>query len=133
MSASNRLRCQMAPREAGFTLLEMMVALAIFALAALSLMKLQSYSLRSAADVRGQAMAQLTLDNLAADLMSDPAPLSAGRDAGTMENGGRIWTWVRQVEQSADPSIMRIDLAVAAADGESGRAALILTRAQVLQ
>ena len=119
--------------ESGFTLLEMMVALAIFALAALALMKLQSYSLRSAADVRTQALAQMTLQNLVAETLSDPAPLAAGRTSGSVDNGGRSWSFVRQVEESAVPSVMRIDYALQASDGGQGRAALIVTRPAGLQ
>ena len=66
----------------GFTLLEMMVALAIFALAALSLMKLQSFTLANAAEVEGSAMAQLTLQNQLGRNADQPRALGRRYDRG---------------------------------------------------
>ena len=117
----------------GFTLLEMMVALAIFALAALSLMKLQSFTIANAAEVEGKAMAQLTLQNQLADILSNPAPLAAGTSEGQVENGGQIWRWRATVSPSIEPSVLRIDLSVEAQNGDAGRASIIATRRAVLQ
>lgn len=117
----------------GFTLLEMMVALAIFALAALSLMKLQSFTLANAAEVEGRAMAELTLQNQLAELLTNPAPLAAGASEGTLENGGQRWRWRANITPSVEPGVLRIDLSVEAAGGGSGRASIIATRREALQ
>ena len=117
----------------GFTLLEMMVALAIFALAALSLMKLQSFTLANAAEVEGKAMAQLTLQNQLAEMLTNPAPMAVGMSEGQVQNGGQDWRWRAVVSQSAEPTVLRIDLSVEAQNGWAGRAAMIATRRAVLQ
>jgi general secretion pathway protein I len=117
----------------GFTLLEMMVALAIFALAALSLMKLQSFTIANAAEVEGKAMAQLTLQNQLAEMLTNPAPLAAGSSEGQVENGGQNWRWRAMVAPSVEPSVLRIDLSVEAQNGGAGRANIIATRRAVLQ
>ena len=117
----------------GFTLLEVMVALAIFALAALSLMKLQSFTLANAAEVEGKAMAQLTLQNQLTEMLSNPAPLAAGTTEGQVQNGGQNWQWRAVVSPSAEPGVLRIDLSVEAQNGGAGRAAMIATRRAVLQ
>lgn len=117
----------------GFTLLEMMVALAIFALAALSLMKLQSFAIANAAEVEGKAMAQLTLQNQLAEILTNPTPLAVGITDGQVQNGGQTWVWRAVVSQSAEPSVLRIDMTVEAQNGGAGRAAMIATRRAVLQ
>lgn len=117
----------------GFTLLEMMVALAIFALAALSLMKLQSFTLANAAEVEAKAMAQLTLQNQLAEMLTNPAPLAIGTTEGLVQNGGQDWRWRAVVSPSAEPTVLRIDLSVEAQNGGVGRAAMIATRRAVLQ
>lgn len=117
----------------GFTLLEMMVALAIFALAALSLMKLQSFTLASAAEVEGSAMAQLTLQNQLADMLTNPAPLAVGLSEGQVDNGGQSWRWRATVSPSVEAEVLRIDLSVEALNGGTGRASMIATRRAVLQ
>lgn len=126
-----------APRRRGeangFTLLEMMVALAIFALAALSLMKLQSFTLANAAEVEGRAMAELTLQNQLAEMLTNPAPLAAGASEGQVDNGGLTWRWRANVSPSVEPSVLRIDLSVEAINGGTGRASIIATRREALQ
>lgn len=117
----------------GFTLLEMMVALAIFALAALSLMKLQSFTLANAAEVEGRAMAEITLQNQLAEMLTNPAPLAAGVSEGQLDNGGQTWRWRANVTPSVEPSVLRIDLSVEAMNGGTGRASIIATRREVLQ
>ncbi len=117
--------------EAGFTLLEMMVALAIFSLAALSLMRMQSYSIASASDVRAHNLAALTLQNVAADFLSNPAPISAGGRSGEISNAGHVWLWQAEITPSPDSAIMLINLQIAEKNG-NGRSALTISRPLVL-
>ena len=44
--------------DAGFTLIEMLVALSVFAIAALALMRLDGYAISTAADLDARAMAR---------------------------------------------------------------------------
>lgn len=103
--------------EHGFTLIEMMVALAIFSLAAVALVRLQGATVRNASSVEAQAMAQIVANNLAVDAMTSNGPLSVGESDGSEQNGGRQWRWRRTVAKTADPAIVRVDIAVADARG----------------
>ena len=98
--------------ETGFTLIEMLVALSVFSLAALALLRLQGVTLSTAADLDEKALGQIVAHNIAVDLLSDPNPPSLGERQGTTENGGRQWRWVRTADISDDPSIMKIDIRV---------------------
>lgn len=103
----------------GFTLLEMMVALAVFGLAALALARLQAYSLRSAGDVETHSIARIVAHNVAAEALTDPSPPPLGNRRGTSENGGRLWPWTMSVQRTADARIVRMDIAVRGSDGGS--------------
>lgn len=108
----------MSRPDSGFTLLEMMVALAIFSLAAVALVRLQGATVRNASAVEAQAMAQIVANNLAVEAMTDAEPLSIGSSNGDEQNGGRKWRWRRTIAKTADPAIVRIDIAVADERGQ---------------
>lgn len=116
------------PQENGFTLIEMLVALAIFSLAALALLRLGGASATNSARLNDQAMAQIVARNLAVETLSDPGPPAFGTTMGEAVNGGRRWRWVRTVLRSPEARIVQVDIAVAPEAGGPGRARLILFR-----
>ncbi len=102
----------MSDRESGFTLIEMLVALAIFSLAALALIRLNAATVRSSADVATRTFGQIVAQNIAAETITDPVAPSVGRAVGTTENGGRSWIWARTTSRTADPAILRVDIMI---------------------
>lgn len=111
-------------QEAGFTLIEMLVALAIFSLAALALLRLEGATVANTGRLQDQALAQIVARNLAVETITDPVPPALGRDSGTVVNGGRRWTWVRNTGRSPEPRIQMINITVR---GEAGPEAASLT------
>ena len=105
------------PTECGFSLLEMMVALAVFAIAALALIKLQGASVAQTAELDQRLYAEIALDNLAVDAITDPLPPALGETSGTIDNGGRRYSWRRVTSKLPDSDMLRIDLAVSAQGG----------------
>ena len=99
--------------EHGFTLIEIMVALAVFALAALALVRLEGATLRGVGFVDSATLAQLVARNIAVEAMTDAQPPATGRAEGTQENGARRWRWTREVRAIGDGQVFRIDVAVA--------------------
>lgn len=114
----------MAEREEGFTLLELLVALALFSLAALALVKLQGVSVRTAADLDTRLLAETVARNLAVELSSDPHAPALGEASGVERNGGRDWRWTRATSTGPDARLVRIDLRV---QGEPGTSPALLT------
>lgn len=103
----------------GFSLVELLVALAVFSLAAMALLNLAAENTRTAAHVENRALAAIVAENRAVELLISPAPLEPGVDEGRQTLAGREWRWRRTVSATARPEIMRIDVE-AGAEGEAG-------------
>lgn len=112
--------------QRGFTLIEMMVALAVFSLAALALIRLEGATLRSTGILDETLTAQMVARNVAVEAMTDAQPPPAGATSGNEKNGGRDWSWTRQVTPMGDAGTLRIDVAVA--DGGAPIARLMVVR-----
>ena len=119
----------MSEREAGFTLIEMLVALAIFSLAALALLRLEGATVASTARLQDQAMAQIVARNLAVEAMTDPVAPAFGRTSGQAENGGRSWSWTRIVGRSPEPRIQQIEIQVQSRMGPESARLTVFRRA----
>ena len=114
--------------ERGFTLIEMLVALAIFSLAALALLRLGGATATNSASLSEQAIAQLVARNLAVEAMTDPQPPAFGASQGDAVNGGRRWRWTRTVSRSPEARIQQIEILVQPEAGGPGRASLTIFR-----
>lgn len=99
--------------ERGFTLLEMLVALAVFSLAALALLRLEGATVRQTGQLDERMLAQLVARNLAVETLTDPAPPPIGANTGETVNGGRRWRWSRVTSRTPDQSLVRVDISVA--------------------
>ena len=116
--------------ERGFTLLEMLVALAVFSLAALALVRLQGVTLRTAADLDSKALGQIVARNLMVEVQTDPLPPSIGEADGDVTNGGRRWHWSRVVKPTDDRRLLQVDLTV---DGPPGASPVALSFVRVVE
>jgi general secretion pathway protein I len=97
----------------GFTLLEVLVALAIFALVAASVLTASARSLQTAARLEEKTLAMWIADNRLSELQLAETPASAGRDQGELEFAGRSWQWQSEIQATSEPSMRRITLWVA--------------------
>lgn len=111
--------------SAGFTLLEMLVALSILALAALALVRLDAFTVRSSADLSLNALAAITAENVAAQMVSEPGAPTGANNV-TVQNGGAAFQ-VTTRTSAVDAGLIRIDIAVTGPQGV--RAALTTVRA----
>lgn len=104
--------------EHGFTLIELMVALAVFSIAALALLRLEGATLASTATLADRTMGQIVARNLAVEALTDPVPPTLGETHGRVENGGRTWRWTRRAARAPDLNLQQIDIAVADDTGQ---------------
>ncbi|MGQ7958731.1 type II secretion system minor pseudopilin GspI [Pseudomonas sp. SP16.1] len=108
-------------RARGFTLLEVLVALAIFALVAASVLTASARSLQTAAQLEAKTLAMWVADNRLSELQLAETPPSDGRDQGRVEFAGRRWLWQSEIQATSEPAMRRVTLWVAAEQrGASG-------------
>lgn len=107
----------------------MLVALAIFSLAALALLRLGGATAANSARLTEQALAQVVARNLAVEALTDPAPPTLGTQAGAVENAGRQWRWFRRVERSPEARILIVTIRVEGAAGIGAATLAVFRRA----
>jgi len=117
----------------GFTLIEVLIALAVVALALLGLTRTAALEVRDFDALRERTLAGWVAANVLAEVRVSGALPPAGTSDGRVELGGRAWRWTRDVSATPDPEIRRIDVRVFAGETKdpvaslSGSAAATLT------
>ncbi|PCE68336.1 type II secretion system minor pseudopilin GspI [Salinivibrio sp. YCSC6] len=105
----------MPKTQHGMTLLEVLVAVAIFAVAALSVMKATGQHTRSLSRLEQKTLAAMVADNqLAEVVLSGKVPDKATQ--GTTEMAGQRWQWQLTPIATNTGPLRAMDLAVAAAE-----------------
>lgn len=115
---------RMRQDRGGFSLIEVLVALAVFSLAAIALLNLAGENTRSASRAETRALAGIVAENIAVGSLVSLDPPSIGEAKGEARLAERDWRWTRTVHQTDVVGMLRIDVTVADADGEAGRISL---------
>lgn len=111
------------PPRNGFTMIEIMVALAIFSLAALAMVRLQGYSVRSTANLGDSSMAWQVARNVAVEILSNPVPPTLGETGGEEINGGQSWLWTATTAKTDDARLVKVEISVVGTGNASLRKA----------
>ena len=107
----------MSPRarspEAGFSLVEMLAALAVLAIAGLALMNAVTQSGRAAGLARESALARTAAENLMNQAVLDAtAQRGIAEEEGVYELAGRVYAWRIETFETTDPQLRRVVLGV---------------------
>lgn len=117
----------------GFTLLEVLVALAIFALVAASVLAASGRSLQTAGRLEDKTLALWVADNQLVELLLETPPPGVGSRQGRAEYAGRAWQWQAQIMPTSHPALRRVDLWVAVAGESLDREQALLTLSGFLE
>jgi len=104
--------------ERGFSLVEMLAALMVLAIAGVALVNAVGQTSRSASLARDKTIAQLAASNVLNQLILDAAGAPVAETDGQYETAGRRFDWSLEVEETADPGLVRLTLELA--DAETG-------------
>jgi general secretion pathway protein I len=97
--------------ERGFTLVEVLVALAIFAVALTAALRTCAVATDSALDFRQRLLAGWVAENRLAEYRIGLLP-ELGERVGTVDQGGMAFTWRERVSTNEPPLNRRIDVRV---------------------
>ena len=100
-------------RAGGFTLLEVLIALAIFAMVAASVLTATARSLQTASRLEDKTLAMWIADNRLTELQLAQSPVADGREQGEVEFAGRRWQWQSEVQATSEADMRRVTLWVA--------------------
>ncbi len=110
-------------RQAGFTLVELLVALTIFSVTAVALLKLQGENARLTAAVEEKLFAGIIAENQLVEALTRPNPPDLGVREGAAEMAGRQWRWTQTVSVTPGAPMLRIDIDAGLADARQVLAA----------
>ncbi|MGI2260927.1 type II secretion system minor pseudopilin GspI [Shewanella sp. GXUN23E] len=99
-------------RTRGMTLLEVMVAMAVFAIAAVAITKSLAEMMANMPVLEERTLAQWVADNQMVDArLSEPFP-ALGKKEGKDELAGQEWYWRREVVKTTDDDFRMIRISV---------------------
>lgn len=100
--------------QRGFTLLEVLVALAVIAIPLLAVMESVTTNVSNAAYLRDRTIAHWVAMNKVAEAQLDAQWPAPGQSGDKVQMSGRDWYWRMTVKVTNDPDIRRLDVEVRA-------------------
>lgn len=108
----NRQRLQ------GFTLLEVLIALAVLALAMGAVIKATSDYTSNQSYLRDRTLAMWVARNVLVEYQVKGEWLSVGERKGTREMGSQEWRWLARISQTEEAELRRLDVEVYPVDSD---------------
>ena len=100
------------PKDYGFTLIEVVVALAIVAIGMLAVFKTIGDTVNNVDQLRDRSLAGWIADNRITEVRVSGEMPSIEETAGEVDYAGRKWHWVTKVSQTQVKGLRRIDVSV---------------------
>ncbi len=97
--------------QRGFTLLEVLVAVAVLGVAMAAIIKASLELTANAVDLRDKTFAAWVAGNVATELRLQRA-WETGEEKGEAEMGGRRYYWTTEIQDTENPDLRRLDVHV---------------------
>lgn len=114
----------------GFSLLETMVALSVFSIAAMGLLSLNTQSVRISSELDTRLLARTVAENVAVDTVTGSARSAGPVSKGSEIQRGRIYEWSSTIEATPRPGLYSVRIEVNEAGSASVLARLDLLTAE---
>lgn len=114
----------MQSSERGFTLVEVLVALLIFSIAILGLMRAGTQNIRAVQVAEQKQIAGMIADNQLILALHRQTPLSVGTQSDRVEMAGRNWSWAIRTEETSEVGFFKLTVTIRETDSEQ----TVLTR-----
>ncbi|QNL19482.1 type II secretion system minor pseudopilin GspI [Hyphobacterium sp. CCMP332] len=111
--------------DAGFSLIEMLVALSILAIAGMALMTATQQSTRGSQIIASRSVLALAGENVLNSALIEQAGYRPSSDQGRYEMAGQAFDWTLSVLPTPDAGLLRVQLDISEVDG--GRSHQIVT------
>lgn len=96
----------------GFTLVEVLAAVAILAIAMAAILSAMTRYTGNAAHLQNRTLALLVAHNRLTELRLEEGFPSTGKSDGDAEMGGEEWRWFIEIQDTEDPALRRVDIRV---------------------
>jgi general secretion pathway protein I len=110
-------------RDAGFSVVESLVALAVFAMAGVGLVQLQAHSLMTLSRVERATLGAVIAQNQLVEAAAALGPPELGQREGETQLGGQAWRWRLSVEATSAAETRRVSVIVLDPAGQQVAAA----------
>lgn len=111
----------------GFTLLEVLVATTVIAIALAAIVRLSAMSSSNLAHLRDKTFAHWVAMNQMAELQASDSYPAIGRSSGEEEMAGREWYWTMEVQKTPDKDLRRVEIKVMLEEGRDAPSLTVLT------
>jgi len=98
--------------QSGFTLIEMLAAVAVLAIAMAAILSGMARHADNAGYLRERTVALWVAHNRLTEIELQPAWPDVGKSDGEIEMAGLKWKWMAEVKKTPDAHLRRIDLRV---------------------
>lgn len=101
------------------------MALAVFALAGVALVQMQTQSVRTFTRIEARALARLVAENALVDMMARRDTPTLGVRQGDATLGGKTWRWRLNVASTSDVNTFRLEASAFSPQDEAATASIV--------